>query len=70
VRSEKREARSEKREARSEKRGRVTVGNKKGQKSEAALLARVRTELRKPQITKSVRESATKKQLAAWNAGY
>jgi hypothetical protein len=46
------------------------VGNKKGQKSEAALLARVRTELRKPQITKSVRESATKKQLAAWNAGY
>ncbi|HLZ49533.1 MAG TPA: hypothetical protein VKP61_02165 [Candidatus Acidoferrum sp.] len=62
--------RIKKREARSEKRGHVTVRNKKGQKSGAAVLARVRTELAKPQLTKSVRETATKKQLAAWNAGY
>ena len=33
-----------------------------------ALVARLRKELAKPQLTKSVREMATKKQLASWNA--
>jgi len=41
--------------------------NKK-KKSDAALLARLKRELAKPHLTKSVREKATKKQLASWNA--
>ena len=32
-----------------------------------ALMARLRKDLAKPQLTKSVREMATKKQLASWN---
>jgi hypothetical protein len=33
-----------------------------------ALVGRVEKELAKPQLTKSVREKATKKQIASWNA--
>jgi len=33
------------------------------------LVARLQKELAKPQIAKSVREKATKKQIASWNAG-
>jgi hypothetical protein len=33
-----------------------------------ALVARLRKELAKPQLAKSVREKATRKQIASWNA--
>jgi hypothetical protein len=36
--------------------------------SEAALLARLKRELSKPVLTNSVRQKATKKQIASWNA--
>jgi hypothetical protein len=36
--------------------------------SAAAIVARLRKELAKPILTKSVREKATKKQLESWNA--
>jgi hypothetical protein len=35
---------------------------------DAELLARLKRELAKPILTKSVKKKATKKQLAAWNA--
>ena len=41
---------------------------KKEKESTAALLARLRKELAKPKLSKSVREKATKKQIARWNA--
>ena len=41
----------------------------KKKESEAAQLARLRKELAKPVLTKSVRETATKKQIESWNAG-
>ena len=50
-------------------RGRVNVPKKKEKESDAARLARLRRELAKPHLTKSVREKATKKQIASWNAG-
>ena len=40
----------------------------KKKESDAAVLDRVRKELAKPYLTKSVREKATKKQIALWNA--
>jgi hypothetical protein len=33
-----------------------------------ALVARLKKELAKPQLAKSVREKATEKQIASWNA--
>jgi hypothetical protein len=45
---------------------------KRKNKSDAAflpLVARLQKELAKPQIAKSVREKATKKQIASWNEG-
>jgi CRP/FNR family cyclic AMP-dependent transcriptional regulator len=45
------------------------VSKKKEKESDAAVLARLRKELAKPHLTKSVRENATKKQIASWNAG-
>jgi len=33
-----------------------------------ALVARLKKEAAKPHLTKSVRENATKKQIASWNA--
>ena len=42
---------------------------KKEKESDAAVLARLRKELAKPHLAKSVRENATKKQIASWNAG-
>jgi hypothetical protein len=33
------------------------------------LVTRLKKELAKPQLTKSVREKTTKKQIASWNAG-
>jgi CRP-like cAMP-binding protein len=45
------------------------VPKKKEIESDAALLARLRKEAAKPCLTKSVREKATKKQIASWNAG-
>jgi hypothetical protein len=46
------------------------VAKKKKRESDAAILARLRKELAKPCLAKSVRENATKKQIASWNAGY
>ena len=40
---------------------------KKRKKSYAAVLTRLRKELATPYLTKSVREKATKKQIASWN---
>ena len=34
-----------------------------------ARVARLKKELAKPQLTKSVREMVTKKEIASWNAG-
>jgi hypothetical protein len=48
--------------------GRVNVCKKKEKESYAAVLARLRKELAKPHLAKSVREKATKKQIASWNA--
>jgi hypothetical protein len=47
---------------------RVNVSKKKEIDLYAAILARLRKELAKPHLTKSVREKATKKQIASWNA--
>jgi hypothetical protein len=44
------------------------VFKKKEKESDAALLARLRKEFAKLCLTKSVRENATKKQIASWNA--
>jgi hypothetical protein len=49
--------------------GRVNVPKKREIDLYAAILARLRKELAKPHLTKSVREKATKKQIALWNAG-
>jgi len=46
------------------------VPEKKERESDAALLARLRKELAKPCLTKSERESATKKHIASWKAGW
>jgi len=58
----------EKKESRSDNQHRVNVPKKKEKESTAALLARLRKELAKPHLSKSVREKATKKQIARWNA--
>lgn len=47
----------------------VSVPKKKEKDSYAAILARLKKELARPQFTKSVREKATKKQIALWSAG-
>ena len=47
----------------------VSVPKKKEKDSYAAILARLREELARPHFTKSVREKATKKQIALWSAG-
>jgi hypothetical protein len=44
-----------------------TVGKKRKKESRAALIARVRKEVAKPRLTKSVREKATAGNLAEWN---
>jgi len=49
--------------------GRVNVPKKKEIDLYASILARLRKELAKPHLTKSVKEKATKKQIASWNAG-
>ena len=49
--------------------GPVRVPKKKEKDSYAAILARLRKELARPHFTKSVREKATKKQIASWSAG-
>jgi hypothetical protein len=49
--------------------GRVKVPKKKEIDLYAAILALLRKELAKPRLTKSVKEKATKKQIASWNAG-
>jgi hypothetical protein len=40
---------------------------KEPKESDATFLARVKRELAKPYLTKSVREKATKKQIESWN---
>jgi hypothetical protein len=45
------------------------VPKKKEKESDASLLARLKKELAKPKLSKSVREKATKKQIASWKAG-
>ncbi len=49
--------------------GPVNVPKKRENNSSAAILARLRKELARPHFTKSVREKATKKQIASWSAG-
>jgi hypothetical protein len=49
--------------------GPESAPNKKEKDSYAAILARLRKELARPHFTKSVREKATKKQIASWSAG-
>jgi hypothetical protein len=49
--------------------GPVSVPKKKEKDSYAAILARLRKELARPHFTKSVKEKATKKQIASWSAG-
>ncbi len=44
------------------------AGKKQKKESHAALLARLRKENAKPHLTKSVREKATMKDLAEWDA--
>jgi hypothetical protein len=44
------------------------VGKKQKKESHAALLARLKKEVAKPHLTKSVREKATVENLAEWNA--
>ena len=51
------------------KKDKAPVKRAKNKESDAAflaLVARVRKKLAKPQVTKSVREKATKKQIASW----
>ena len=43
-----------------------TMGKKRKKESPAALLARLRKEIAKPHLTKSVREKATAEDLAEW----
>jgi hypothetical protein len=43
--------------------------NKESDTAFLALVARLKKKLAKPQLTKSVREKATQKQIASWNAG-
>ena len=42
---------------------------KKEKESCAAILAHLRKKAAEPYLTKSVKEKATKKQIASWNAG-
>ena len=49
--------------------GPVTAPKTKERDSYVAILARLRMQAAKPYLTKSVREKATKKQIASWNAG-
>jgi hypothetical protein len=56
-------------ETRTDIKGCGNVPKRKKRKSDAAVLARLRKELAKPCLAKSVRENATKKQIASWNAG-
>ena len=42
--------------------------SKKSDVAFVALVARLKKESANPQLTKSVRETATKKQIASWNA--
>jgi len=49
--------------------GAVSAAKKKEADSFAARLARLKAELARPHFTKSVREQATKQQIASWNAG-
>jgi len=49
--------------------GRVNVPKKGEIDLYAAILGRLRKELARPHLTKSVREKAAKKQIASWNAG-
>jgi hypothetical protein len=54
------------------KKGKAPVKRAKNKESNAAFLARVarlKKKLAKPQLTKSVREKATEKQIRSWNAG-
>jgi hypothetical protein len=44
-----------------------TVGKKRKKESHAGLLARLRKEIAKPNLTKSVREKSTTEDLAEWN---
>jgi hypothetical protein len=50
--------------------GPVTAPKAKERDSYIAILARLRKQAAKPYLTKSVREKATKKQIASWNAGW
>jgi hypothetical protein len=56
-------------ETRADIKGCGNVPKKKERESDAAVLVRLRKELAKPCLAKSVRENATKKQIASWNAG-
>jgi len=47
----------------------VNAAKKKEKDSYAARLAHLKKELAHPHLTKSVREKATKKQIASWSAG-
>lgn len=49
--------------------GPVRMPKKQEKDSYAAILARLRKELARPHFTKSVREKATKEQIASWSAG-
>jgi len=49
--------------------GAVSATKKKEADLFAARLARLKAELARPHLTKSVREKATKQQIASWNAG-
>ena len=49
--------------------GAVNVPKKKKKDSFAARLARLKTELAQPHLTRSVREKATKQQIESWDAG-
>ena len=54
------------------KKDKAPVKRAKNKESDAAFLARVarlKKKLAQPQLTKSVRERATEKEIASWNAG-
>jgi hypothetical protein len=51
------------------KKDKAPVKRAKNKESDAAFLARLKKKLSKPQLTKSVRERATEKQIESWNAG-
>ena len=46
----------------------LLLGVPKKKESDTALLARLKRDFAKPYLTKSVKENATKKQIASWNA--